>query len=63
MQTCKCERLRTCEHKFDSPGQTIYHDLGCIYIANWWVSLSICHVKLSEGQPQHVSTIMLQDSG
>ena len=27
MQICKCERLRTCEHMFDSPGQTIYHDL------------------------------------
>ena len=30
MQTCilneansECERLRTCEHKFDTPGQTI----------------------------------------
>ena len=22
MQTCKCERLRSCEHKFDTPGQT-----------------------------------------
>ena len=28
MQTCKCERLRSCEHKFDTPGQTIYHDLN-----------------------------------
>ena len=25
MQTYKCERLRSCEHKFDTPGQTIYH--------------------------------------
>ena len=25
----------------------------------WWVSLSVLHIELSGGQPQHVSTIML----